>query len=421
MDEKVSFGVRGMDEFDYRGKVVLLRLDINSTIDPATKKIVSENRIDMSIPTVKYLLDRRAKVAILAHQGDTLDYGNLIPMSEHALKLSARLGREIGYIDDVAGPAARDAIRNLKCGEGVLLGNLRYLTEEVSTFENAVKLKPGEMLDTYLVRSLAPLADYYVNDAFSAAHRNSPSMVAFQELLPAAGGLLLMKELSALVKVMRSPARPSVFLLGGAKISDAFGMMKQVLENGSADKILTSGVTGNVMLMASGYDIGRVNEKYIKDRALDVFIAPAADYLQEYPGKILYPVDAAFERNGLRQELAISELPVEEPLLDIGSRTVRIYKEQIAAAGTIFVNGPAGVYENPLFEYGTREIWNAVADAPGYSVIGGGDTVGAAQRFVDMDRLNYVCTAGGAMVQFLSGKEMPLIKAMRKAYDRTRI
>lgn len=421
MDEKVNFGIRGMDEFDYGGKVVILRLDINSPINPVTKRIVSENRIDRSIPTVKYLLDRGAKVAIIAHQGDTLDYGNLIPMSEHALKLSARLGREIGYIDDVAGPAARNAVKNLKGGEGVLLGNLRYLTEEVSTFENAVKLEPEAMLDTYLIRSLAPLADCYVNDAFSAAHRNSPSMVAFQELLPAAGGLLLMKELSALVKVLRSPARPSIFVLGGAKISDAFGMMKQVLENGTADKILTAGVTGNVMLMASGYAIGGVNEKYIRDRALDVFIAPAADYLQRYPDRILYPADAAFEKDGRRQELAIGGLPVEEPLLDIGSRTVRIFKEQIAAAGTVFVNGPAGVYENPLFEYGTRELWNAVADAPGYSVIGGGDTVSAAQRFIGMDRLNYVCTAGGAMVQFLSGKEMPLIKAMRRAYDKTQL
>lgn len=416
MDKKVKSCIRAMDEFDYDGKIVILRLDINSTIDPKTKRIVSENRIDMSIPTIEYLLDRRAKVVMLAHQGDTLDYYNLIPMSEHAQKLSAKLGKEIKYIDDVAGPAAQNLIKNMKSGEGALLGNLRYLAEEVSTFENAVSLKPEDMLNTYLIRSLAPLADYYVNDAFSAAHRNSPSMVAFQELLPTAGGLLLMKEYSELTKVMQSPARPLVFVLGGAKISDAFGMMKQVLESETAETILTLGVTGIVMLMASGYDIGTVNEKFIRDRSLDVFIAPAVEYLRKYPGKILYPIDLAFEKDGLRREMTIGGLPVEESLQDIGSKTVELYKEQIDKAGTIFVNGPAGVYENPLFEYGTKEILNAVADTKGYSIIGGGDTVGAAQKFIDIHKISYVCTAGGAMVQFLSGREMPLIKAMKKAY-----
>jgi len=416
MDEKVKSYIRSMDEFDYDGKVVILRLDINSPIDPKTKRIVNENRIDMSIPTIKYLLDRRAKVAMIAHQGDTLDYHNLIPMSEHARKLSAKLGKEIKYIDDVAGPAAQNLIKNLKSGEGALLGNLRYLTEEVSTFENAVSLRPEDMLNTYLIRSLAPLADYYVNDAFSAAHRNSPSMVAFQELLPTAGGLLLMKEYSELAKVKESPVRPLVYILGGAKISDAFDMMKQVLESGTADMILTLGVTGNVMMIADGYDIGAVNEKFIKDRSLDKFIAPAAEYLQKYPDKILYPVDKAFEKDGLRCEMTIDELPAEEPLQDIGSKTVELYKEHIDKAGAIFVNGPAGVYENPLFEYGTREIWNAVANAEGYSIIGGGDTVSAAQKFIDMNKINYVCTAGGAMVQFLSGRELPLLKAMEKAY-----
>ena len=151
-------------------KTVLLRVDINSPLDPVTKRIVNENRIKKSIPTIKYLLDRGAKLAIIAHQGDTLDYHNLIPMAEHAEKLTKHLDKKVSYIDDVCGPAAQEAVKHLKAGEAILLGNLRYLSEEISTFEDAVKLKAGEMLNTYLLRSLAPLADYYVNDAFAAAH-----------------------------------------------------------------------------------------------------------------------------------------------------------------------------------------------------------------------------------------------------------
>lgn len=415
MDDKIDFGISSMDEFDYTGKTVILRLDINSPIDSKTHKIVNENRINMSIPTLKYLLDRGAKVAILAHQGDTLDYEDLIPLDEHAKKLSEKCSTEVRYIDDVAGPAALDAVRGLKNGEAVLLGNVRYLAEEISTFETVVKLEPDEMLNTYLVRRLAPLADYYVNDAFSAAHRNAPSMVAFQELLPTAGGLLMMKELTALTRVMEQPEKPSVFVLGGAKISDAFGMMKQVLQNGTADRILACGVTGNVFLTASGKDIGEVNMKFIKDRALDKFIAPAKEYLAKYPGKILMPVDLAYEENGKRREIEVADLPINSPLLDIGSKTIKLYADEIAKAGTIFVNGPAGVYENPVFADGTKAVWNAIASAKGYSVIGGGDTVSAGQKFIDLKEINYVCTAGGAMVQFLSGKQLPLIKAMKKA------
>lgn len=418
MAGKIEFGIKGMDEFDYREKIVLLRLDINAPIHQDTKKIKNENRINMSIPTIKYILDQRAKLVIIAHQGDTLDYENLIQMVEHAEKLSSKLGITVKYLDDVAGPAAQEAIKGLMPGEAVLLGNLRYLTEEVSTFENAVKLEPEQMINTYLVRNIAPLVDYYVNDAFSAAHRNAPSMVAFQELLPSAGGILMMKELSALTKVMKCPDKPSIFVLGGAKISDAFGMMKQVLENGTADKILASGVTGNIMLMASGYAIGKVNEKFIKDRSLDVFIESAKTFLTNYPEKIIYPLDLAYEKDEQRMEIAIENLPIEESLLDIGSKTIKVFSEEIQKAGTIFVNGPAGVYEKKIFEKGTKEIWKAIAKAKGYSVIGGGDTVSAAQNFIDLKDISYICTAGGAMIQFISGVEMPLIKAMKKANNK---
>ncbi len=408
-------GIIPLESFDYAGKKVLLRVDINSPIDPATHLIVNENRINESIPTLRYLLDHRACLAIIAHQGDTLDYQNLIPLAEHAEKLSARLRTRVRYIDDVAGPAAQDAVRNLQPGEVVLLGNLRYLTEEVSTFEDAVKIEAPAMQQTYLVRGLAPLIDIYVNDAFAAAHRKSPSMVAFQETVPTAAGLLLTKEYSSLQRVMRDPIRPCVFVLGGAKISDAFGMMKQVLANGSADTILACGVTGIIMLMARDLRMGSATEKFIADRSLGVFVQPARELLSSFGGRFVLPTDFAFERDSSRVEITVEELPAPDLIQDIGRNTIDSFSEELRAAGTIFMNGPAGVYESALFELGTREILAAIADAKGFSLIGGGDTVSAAQRFIDTTKIDYVSTAGGAMIRFLSGKKLPLIAAMEKA------
>lgn len=414
MEVESRVNIRHMDELDCAGKTVLLRVDINSPIDRSTKKIVNENRIKKSIPTIEALLRKGAKLAIIAHQGDTLDYENLISMEEHAAKLSFHLGRKIAYVDDVAGPAARQAVKELKPGEAVLLGNVRYLTEEVSTFENAVKLKAEEMLQTYIVRNLAPLMDYYVNDAFAAAHRNSPSMVAFQQVLPYAGGLLLMEEVASLSKVLKSPAKPCVFVLGGAKISDAFGMMEQVLASGTADKILTCGITGEIMLMAQGIPLGKKMENFIRERGLDVFVKDAEKYLKLYWERLCWPKDLAYEESGARKEMLVSELPAEQMFMDIGENTIAEYKAILSTAATIFVNGPAGAYENPLFEKATRAIWKAIAESSSYSVIGGGDTVAAAQKFIDTKKISYVSTAGGAMVQFMSGKKLPLMEAMER-------
>lgn len=411
--ENIS-GITSMDEYNYTARTVLLRVDINSPIDAKTKKIVNDNRIIKSIPTIEKLLCQNAKVAIIAHQGDTLDYVNLVSMEEHAEKLSSYLGRKIAYIDDVAGPAAREAVQGLKPGEAILLGNLRYLTEEVSTFENAVKLKPEEMINTYLVRNLAPISDFYINEAFAAAHRNAPSMVAFQQVLPYAGGPLLIQEVNSLIRVLKNPDKPCVFVLGGAKISDALGMIGQVLSSGVADKIITGGITGEIMLMARNIEIGTKKRKFISDRGLDAFIKPARRYLAEYPERILYPIDLAYENDGVRKEIDAADLPVNEMFMDIGRKTIKMYREILQGAKTIFVNGPFGVYENPLFEKGTRRIFEYIAGSDAYSVVGGGDSVAAAQKFVDTKKLGYVSTGGGAMVQFMSGRQLPLIEAMRQ-------
>lgn len=408
--------MKSLEGMNLAGKKVLLRPDINSPLDAKTGAIVSDDRIVKTIPVIRDLLDRGAAIAIIAHQGDTLDYQNLTDLSAHAALIGKLLEREIEYIDDVCGPAAVARVKSLKSGEIIILGNLRYLTEEVSTFEKDVKLTAEEYTKTWLVRKLAPLFDLYVNEAFSAAHRNAASMVAFQELLPAAAGPLLFEEVSQLTSVLHSAQKPTVFVLGGAKISDAFGMMKPVLENGTADKILTTGVTGIVFLAAAGIAIGEKEITFLKNKDLLVFIDEAKACLRDYADKFALPLDLAYEKDGKRAEANVNELPHDALFVDIGAKTIDAYREILASAKTIFANGPAGMYEDERFSAGTKGIWQAIADSAGHSVIGGGDTVSSATKFIDIAKIGYVSTAGGAMVRFMSGKKLPLIVAMEKAF-----
>jgi phosphoglycerate kinase len=415
-----GLGFRPIESYEIRGKKVLVRLDINSPIDPQSKRIVNDNRIRKSLPTLRQLIEGGAKVAVIAHQGDTLDYQNLIPLREHASRLSELLGQQVRYIDDVCGPMAQASVEGLDTGEVIILGNLRYLSEEISSFEDVVKLRADQMLDTWLVRSLAPLFDLYVNDAFAAAHRNAPSMVAFQQLLPSAAGPLFFKEVSTLSKVRNHSVHPCTFVLGGAKISDAFSMMEQVLSNGTADTILTSGVTGEVFLLARGMDLGRPVAELIEHKGLTRYIEEARELLERYGEKIRMPEDLAYGSEGVRAEILIEALPADQLFMDIGSKTIESYRKEIAQSGTVFVNGPAGVFEDPLFAQGTKELWQAIEQAEGYTVVGGGDSVSAAARFTDTSRMDYICTAGGAMVRYLSGRPLPLIEAMEEAERRER-
>lgn len=410
-------GILTLDDFKFAGKTVILRVDINSPIDPQTKRISNDNRIRKSAPTIRELAEAGARIVMLAHQGDTEDYHNLISLEEHAERLTALLGRPVGFIDDIVGPAALERVKALRDGEILLLNNVRYLTEEVSTFVNFVKLTPAQLAQTWLVRKLAPLADYYVCEAFAAAHRYSPSLVGFAEVLPSAGGRLFIEEFGALARVKETPKHPSVYVLGGARIADAFSMMKQVLSEGAADVVLTSGLTGEVMTLAKGYRLGEPTERLIADKGLSPFVDAARELLATFGDRILSPVDFAIDDGG-RKELKLEDLPVPHLLVDIGEETIAQYTRVIQSAATIFVNGPAGVYEKPVSAKGTERLWNAIADAPGYSVIGGGDSVAAGAKFGVLERMGYVCTSGGGMVRFLSGQELPVVTALRRAAQR---
>jgi phosphoglycerate kinase len=415
----VEAGILTLDDFDFRDRTVLLRVDINSPIDHQSRQLADDNRIRKSIPTIHELSEDGARVVMLAHQGDTEDYQSLVSLEPHSRRLTDLLGKTVSFIDDIAGPTAIDRITSLNSGELLLLNNVRYLTEEVSTFASFVKLTPEQAAQTRLVRNLAPLADYYVCEAFAAAHRSAPSLIGFAEVLPAAGGRLLVEELGALAQVKENPTPPCVFVLGGSRIADAFSMMKQVLAEGTADCVITSGLTGEVMLLAQGHRLGDPTERLIDDKGLTPFIARAKELLQQYGSRILCPSDFAVDDGG-RKEISLDDLPADRVLVDIGGRTVARYVDVINSAKTIFVNGPAGVYEHAASALGTERLWTAIAKAPGYSVIGGGDSVAAAARFGVRDRLNYVCTSGGAMVRFLSGQSLPVIEALRRAAKRYR-
>jgi phosphoglycerate kinase len=406
--------IRSIDEGAFAGQRVLLRVDINCPIDKQTGRIANDNRIVKSIPTIQDLLDKGARLAIIAHQGDTTDYPSLISLSEHAERLAVALGKPVGFIEDVAGPAAVDKIMALGDGEALLLDNLRYLTEEVSTFEDSVAQNPADMGSCYLVRRLAPIFDSYVNDAFAAAHRNSPSMVGFQELLPSYAGRLLMQELSALQSITDNPARPCIYMLGGSRAGDAFGMIEQVLKDGSADHLLLSGLVGQIFMMADDVDIGEASAGFIRHKGFEQYIAPAKNFLNNYRDKILYAGDVAVEVDGKRQNVSLSEVADDQDISDIGDQTIEHYVAAIASAKTIFVNGPAGIYENELFEKGTKSLWNAVADSEGFSVIGGGDSVTSFAKYTELSKLNYVSTAGGALIRYLSGVRLPLLEAISK-------
>ena len=407
--------IASFDEFDVEGKRVLVRLDINSPLDPSSGVITSDNRIDRSLPTIRDLADAGARVVLLAHQGDALDYENFASLRQHAAKLAEKLATPVAFIDDCAGPAARARIGELENGEILLLENVRIYAEEMTTFEATVKLTPAEMAGTYLVRHLAPLFDLYVNDAFAAAHRRAPSLVAFPEVLPSAGGRLLIEEVGILAKVSEAPARPCVFVLGGLKISDAFAMLERALTDRTADRVLTSGVTGEIMLMAAGRELGPAVDRFISDRGLDTFLPAARRLLAQFPDSIVVPTDLAVERAGERIEVGLDDLPVEELIIDIGSDTISRYEAIIEQAATVFVNGPPGVYEKPAGADGTARLWSSVARAPGFTVIGGGDTVNSAARFIDLAAIDYTSTGGGALIRYLSGQELPLLAALERS------
>lgn len=409
----MRFGIKTMDEFSYRGKTVLCRVDINQPVDRKTDTLKSTTRIQACVPTIRELSEKGAKVVLLAHQGSDIEYKNFYCTQPHARVLSQLLGKQVQWIDDVCGPAARQKIRDLKEGEILLLDNVRFVSEEQTLFEMKLRLTHEQQAKTLLVEKLAPLADLYVCDAFAAAHRDQPSLCGFEQVLPSAMGRLFEKEYCVISQLMENPARPCTFVLGGAKISDAFLMMETVLKNGAADQVLTGGLVGNILLAAKGEQIGQGSMDFIIKSNYGEFIETAKGLLASYAEKIVLPVDLAWVEKGERREANIGSVPAEIGSLDIGSRTAELYRQRIAQSATVFVNGPMGVFEEPETELGTKVIWEALGATAAYTVVGGGDSITATTKYGQTENIDYICTGGGALIRFLTGEELPVVKALR--------
>ena len=411
----MRFGIHTLDEFELRGKTVLCRVDMNQPVDRQSGTLKSTARIEACVPTIRELSDKGAKVVLLAHQGSDIEYKNFYCTKPHAAVLGQLLGRPVQWIDDVCGPTARQMIRELKDGEILLLDNVRYVSEEQTLFEMKLQLTHEQQAETLLVEKLAPLADLYVCDAFAAAHRDQPSLCGFEQVLPSAMGRLFEKEYCVISELMASPAKPCIFVLGGSKISDAFLMMETVLGSGVADAVLTGGLVGNILLAAKGEAIGQGSLDFIYRSNYGEYIEKAKGIYAKYADRIVLPADLAYVQDGLRRECAVGSVPEDICAVDIGSRTAKQYEAVILQARTVFVNGPMGIFEKPETELGTRTVFEALGEAPGYTVVGGGDSVTAAAKYQVRDKLGYVCTGGGALIRFLTGEELPVVRALRHA------
>lgn len=411
----MRFGIHTLDEFELKGKTVLCRVDINQPVDRATDSLKSIARITACVPTIKELSDKGAKVVLLAHQGSDIEYKNFYPTRPHAKVLTELLGREVRWIEDVCGPTAREAIQNLKEGEIILLDNVRFCSEEQTLFELKLCLSHEEQAKTQVVAKLAPLADLYVCDAFAAAHRDQPSLCGFEQVLPSAMGRLFEREYCVISELMEAPAHPCAFVLGGSKISDAFMMMDTVLSSGAADKVLTGGLVGQILLASKGVEVGSGTIGFIRKSGYGDFIEKGKETLEKYGDKIVLPVDLAQVVGGVRCEAKVGEIPADFDAMDIGSETAQNYRKIILESKTVFANGPVGVFEKSESELGTKVLFESMAETEGYTVVGGGDSVTAAAKYGVTDKLGYICTGGGALIRFLTGEELPVVKALRYA------
>ena len=411
----MRFGIHTLDDFDVQGKTVLCRVDMNQPVDRATDTLKSIQRITACAPTVKELSDKGAKVVLLAHQGSDIEYKNFYCTRPHAKVLTQLLGREVRWIEDVCGPTARAAIQALQPGEIILLDNVRFCSEEQTLFEMKLQLSHEEQAKTQVVTKLAPLADLYVCDAFAAAHRDQPTLCGFEQVLPSAMGRLFEREYCVVSELMEKPEHPCVFVLGGSKISDAFMMMETVLSSGAADTVLTGGLVGQILLASQGVEIGSGTLGFIEKSGYGEFIEKAKGIYEKYAGRIILPVDLAQVADGARVEAKTGEIPADFNAMDVGSQTAAKYREVILSAKTVFANGPVGVFEVAESEYGTKVLFEAMAETGAYTVVGGGDSVTAAKKYGVTDKLGYICTGGGALIRFLTGEELPVVKALRHA------
>ncbi len=408
---------------DVANKTVLVRVDFNVPLleFPGGFRVKNDNRIQAALETINYLVSHDAKTILISHLGRPEGKPNpkysLAPIAHH---LSQKLHQPTLFCDDTVGEKAQQAAKNLKPGEVLLLENLRFHAEE-------------ENNDAGFAKKLASLADLYINEAFSASHRAHASTEGVTHFLPSFAGAGFNEEVSTLHRLMTNPRRPFVIVIGGAKISDKVEAVVNLTH--LADQVLVGGGVANNFLKAEGFEIAK---SFIQDTPADLkkkgvdYVSVADHLLAETKAskqliekyiplpKIVYPIDV-MAGSGLEARtshpLDLTQktpegLRADDMFLDIGPKTAHLYAEIISRAGTVFWNGPMGVFENKEFALGTRRIANAIAKTKATTILGGGDTQSAIGHFGLSQKFDYISTAGGAALDFLAGKELPGLKPL---------
>ena len=393
-----------LDDFDLKGKTVLLRVDMNCPIDPVTDEISGAKRIEEAIETIKALSN--AKVVVVSHQGrvGNTDY---IGMEQHAKTLEKLLGKKITYVQDVMGALAQTEIKKMKDGDIILLDNLRFCAEENYEFS------PEDASNTVMVKRLGKLFDLCVLDSFPSAHRAHPSLVGFSHIMPACAGKIVEREVRKLDEILTVAKAPHVIVLGGSKITDRLEAIKMLIKRGRADQILLTGLIGNIFMRAQArikYPLGIKGEEEA--------VAKAHALMGEYPDVFFTPVDVAINKDGQRLELDVRELNKGDQIYDLGPKTIEHYSKIISSAGTVFISGPAGFFENEKFSYGTKALLEAVANSMATTIVSGGHLTSALKKYGLAEKITHISTAGGALVLYLTGEKLPMIQSLESAAQR---
>jgi phosphoglycerate kinase len=388
-------------DVDVQNKTVLVRVDFNVPLDRATGRVTDVSRLRASLPTIDYLRNHGAKVVLMSHlgrpDGKVKPELSLMPVAK---ELENLLGAGVMMAHDSVGPEPEAIVESLRPGDVLLLENLRFHPEE-------------EANDPDFAARLARLGDLYVNDAFGTAHRAHASTVGITRLLPAAAGLLMEKELAALSGILENPRRPLVAIIGGAKVSTKLGVLQHLL--GRVDALLIGGGMANTFLRAQGCEVGR--------SLLEADLVPAARELQQQAAArsitLLLPTDVLVtervEAGAPSRVVAIAQVPADSAIVDVGPRTVEAFGREVDRAGTVFWNGPMGVFEIPEFAAGTRVIAERLASSSALTVIGGGESVAAVEQLNLADKMSHVSTGGGATLEYLEGRELPGVAALQDA------